>query len=952
MEEGHISYLKDRKINLHLALDLLLAHFSESVEELVFDVEKLEVLIPPVSLPAGQRTRSPAVSESQDRGDVEVNDGNSEPVVNSSQLDDFDLTGLASDVKKSNLDGLLAQVENTIDHIEYVRSALQRIVTSVTEAIDIERNYCKSLIKLFTKNGYTSDIASISESRTSLIAQQSMNPDKFFSAQLMSQVISELLANFEGSMLKSAWLKAIDNMVRLAHFHLKALDSFPKEINDGFLPILSRLHHTRESLQDRKVNVAKQDLASRHMVHRVAQRLLKIQAQIAEKRAEIKRYDQLPTNSGQSIEMLSLATNSGKSALQADEDDPLNAITNTSTSTDTNGGAGKLKSYTALSVAVGLESHEERKVRLTARTAELEENEREAKTALDSALKACAQFEATATSDLVSLTNSTNQNLSMDLGQVRSIFLQLAQGQRDGIAHVKTMQYEVHEAWDKVDPAHECLLFYRVDFEAYDRQKHQPGVERINSGNSDSVFGSDLLLGDSGENIVMLADVAPMASFSPSHSELLGQERATLHLRELRGANDTKDTDDFGDLIDTTKKNSPRDGTGNTSGFPSDTATPIRKISPQKSPARLSKVGSIDAVIPEYELKAFGLQSIEKVLYSCSAALYSKKGLGLTQGRLYITKFFVAYQGWPETRLLLRFSDILTFEKSNTLIYIPNAILIKIKSDEYFFGSLIERDNAYNMLMNLWNVATTVYQSEDPAHSYHQSLVYGLQKDSVQELMTGIDSQITQLTEVAAPPTKPTRPVKVSLPEATQSPVTLTATSTPTAGASTISAPASFTTTASPLVTSPVAVKVVTSSKSSASETQQSIQAPSVATVPTPTVAAGPTSTVAAVDFLGAFRKANLEVMLRQTVAHSADDLWRCFFKDAQGFRNFLEVEGDFDIRTSEWVNLPAGQLRCPEDPCKLPFTQSRDFNFLHKRTTMLFIGPKNAPMAQTHYCK
>jgi hypothetical protein len=67
--------------------------------------------------------------------------------------------------------------------------------------------------------------------------------------------------------------------------------------------------------------------------------------------------------------------------------------------------------------------------------------------------------------------------------------------------------------------------------------------------------------------------------------------------------------------------------------------------------------------------------------------------------------------------------------------------------------------------------------------------------------------------------------------------------------------------------------------------------------------------------------------------------------------RNFLVSDGDFDITTSEWRDLPkeANQL-VPEDAIHFPFRQSRQFSFLHKRTTMLFIGPKNAPTSQTHY--
>lgn len=61
--------------------------------------------------------------------------------------------------------------------------------------------------------------------------------------------------------------------------------------------------------------------------------------------------------------------------------------------------------------------------------------------------------------------------------------------------------------------------------------------------------------------------------------------------------------------------------------------------------------------------------------------------------------------------------------------------------------------------------------------------------------------------------------------------------------------------------------------------------------------------------------------------------------------------DGDFDIAASEWRDLPKDVSQfVPEDVGHFSFSQSRQFSFLHKRTSMLFIGPKNAPTAQTHY--
>lgn len=60
--------------------------------------------------------------------------------------------------------------------------------------------------------------------------------------------------------------------------------------------------------------------------------------------------------------------------------------------------------------------------------------------------------------------------------------------------------------------------------------------------------------------------------------------------------------------------------------------------------------------------------------------------------------------------------------------------------------------------------------------------------------------------------------------------------------------------------------------------------------------------------------------------------------------------DGDFDVETTEWRELPSSSQQVPEDWGHFPFNQGRQFNFQHKRTSMLFIGPKNAPTAQKQY--
>ena len=84
--------------------------------------------------------------------------------------------------------------------------------------------------------------------------------------------------------------------------------------------------------------------------------------------------------------------------------------------------------------------------------------------------------------------------------------------------------------------------------------------------------------------------------------------------------------------------------------------------------------------------------------------------------RLYITQHFIAFSGWPETRLLLALQFMSTIEKTNTLYYVPNAIVITTndKKEDYFFASFIDRDYCYNLLVQLQSVAKRLMDLHGP----------------------------------------------------------------------------------------------------------------------------------------------------------------------------------------------------------------------------------------------
>jgi hypothetical protein len=104
---------------------------------------------------------------------------------------------------------------------------------------------------------------------------------------------------------------------------------------------------------------------------------------------------------------------------------------------------------------------------------------------------------------------------------------------------------------------------------------------------------------------------------------------------------------------------------------------------------------------------------------------------------------------------------ITSVEKMNTLYYIPNAILIKTFitpsttsngssiAEEYFFGSFIDRDPCHALISNMSKVAkslATLPGSGPYGFAEQRSLIFGLQKDTMSDLVTNIAADLVSLT--------------------------------------------------------------------------------------------------------------------------------------------------------------------------------------------------------------
>mmetsp|Transcript_23798 Transcript_23798/g.33314 ORF Transcript_23798/g.33314 Transcript_23798/m.33314 type:complete len:844 (-) Transcript_23798:116-2647(-) len=107
--------------------------------------------------------------------------------------------------------------------------------------------------------------------------------------------------------------------------------------------------------------------------------------------------------------------------------------------------------------------------------------------------------------------------------------------------------------------------------------------------------------------------------------------------------------------------------------------------------------------------KLFELPRSERLqnYYSCA---YHKKIL--LQGRLYLSRNYLCFYSnvfGYETKVIISMADVLTVEKKNTALVIPNAIQVDALQTQYFFASFMSRDQAFDNI-------------QDAVREYQQSL--------------------------------------------------------------------------------------------------------------------------------------------------------------------------------------------------------------------------------------
>ncbi|RKO83750.1 hypothetical protein BDK51DRAFT_38831, partial [Blyttiomyces helicus] len=91
----------------------------------------------------------------------------------------------------------------------------------------------------------------------------------------------------------------------------------------------------------------------------------------------------------------------------------------------------------------------------------------------------------------------------------------------------------------------------------------------------------------------------------------------------------------------------------------------------------------------------------------------------LWQGKIYFTTSHLCFSGRifaKEVKVVLRFRDVTRIEKKNTAKFFPNAIRVSVGEARYVFSSFLKRDDAFNIMNDLWRTVISPLSDEERAH--------------------------------------------------------------------------------------------------------------------------------------------------------------------------------------------------------------------------------------------
>lgn len=456
---------------------------------------------------------------------------------------------------------------------------------------------------------------------------------------------------------------------------------------------------------------------------------------------------------------------------------------------------------------------------------------------------------------------------------------------------------------------------------------------------------------------LILLDIPTIEPFQPLKNDSIEEERKILTQQGIYqiSSSTTNTTENFEDFNEDKKTESDRyaspvreerNSEENLNPFATPAKSNISLSTAQQLASSVSATSSSSTSGPDHELKKFGLSITHKVIESFSCAIYPKNML-LNHGRLYVTQNYLAFSGWPELRVLIPLAEVSKVEKSTTLGYIPNAITIKMKDNsDYFFASFIDRELCYNLIVRLSQIAKSVVDLRN-------SEIEKKKREGNEDKSDKDDDMVDDYKY-----DQDGKPLEFGYQ------IITTASSMFRNTLMTTNSMMGLTSSKEKIENNNKEKQQIESfdHDSEKDEDDEESESEPEAEQPTGSTedddAAAEDSTLPNVFNLSTVFGKQVSILTQDEFPVSARNLFLNLWLNFKDYKEYVEAEGDFDVKHEEWLPISAHKKNAQyqqgdavgEDVLKIPFTHTRNQTFLHPRTSMLMFGPKDAPAQQRQY--
>lgn len=683
--------------------------------------------------------------------DRPVNAPNNSPLKKRS--DSSDTEGEDPDTS-AELTVLFSKAEKLGEAIDYFRSLVVRATNSMLEVAEADATYSRSAQKVLDRHGYCRNAAAhwvYAADYSSIPMLAEVVPMK--SAPLSAAIgavgattlsltsnlrSAEFLSRFESPDTKAGWEHVVDCLGNFSDLQMRTSEVVGDEVCQQLELVTQRLEIGRKELTEKLAQNTKMVDSARQEVKKVSVKLTKCQALLRERRDTVKQVkdilivDSMDTSASTDTPSTAAAavlsttgpqdnTNDrdtvgspeSTSVLGSTLDEPLASPAPLAAGDSYSRKQGIFRKG-GLKQVVGLETQADRVSRIEKQVFTLEEEERDLLEALATAEQALLSVLSIAKAQVLPIFDATREFISTDLVTVKSTIKALMNWKSEALTSSRNANRLAKTAHDELNLTKDLSAFVTaVQTYAKNLPKEQ-AMPTLNTQMANALQGLPLTL----------LDVPELDSFQIVQSELITQEREVINrmapvpstlysisnlAMNYAGQSDSSSETSPGpggySVFKTRDRKGTEDSISSTHGMAAAAVdTSVVSDSDATSTANDGFHQPVPLDSAGVELAKFGLSPQDKVLESYSCALYPKKGM-LAHGRMFVTQHYLAFSGWPDTRVLLLIRNITEVERMNTLYYVPNALSVKMDDEsEYFFGSFIDRELCYALLLNLSEV--------------------------------------------------------------------------------------------------------------------------------------------------------------------------------------------------------------------------------------------------------